>query len=223
MGHNSYSSDSKFEKKLIKEGNHLGICYSFIDLGTHAEDYMGNIKNIHKVQIGWELSNLKDTYTDKDGNEQDYIPVIFKDYTDSLNEKANLRKDLVGWRGKDFTVGELKGFEMKSILGTACLLNIIHKVSKTGNSYEKIQDVTKVPDGMNLPELSRATRFLSFQEQPYDENLLNSLPEFLQNKIRQSPEYNADENQTFDDGTPLPEKPAKTQDEINEANSDIPF
>ena len=224
MSHKSYGGgDSGFERKLIKTGLHLAICYSFIDLGTQPEDYQGKVTNIPKIQIGWELPNLKEPYTDKDGNEKEYVCVIYMEYLDSLNEKANLRKHLVGWRGRDFTVGELKGFEMKNILGVPCNLNIIHKMPKSGKSYEKIDSISSVAKETEIPELTRKIRFLSFQETPYDENLLNSLPEFIQNKIRQSPEY-AQFVKGEEPETEESEQPEKTQAEITAANDEgTPF
>ena len=191
MGHNSYGSNEKYEKKLIKEGTHLAICYSFIDLGTHVEESFGKIEPIHKIQIGWELPNLVEKYTPKDTEEEkDFIPYIFKEYTDSLNEKSNLHKDLVSWRGKQFTEEELNGFDIEKVVGVPCLLTIVHVTAKTsGNEYEKITSVSKIVEGMPVPELSRSMRFLSFQDEPYNENLYNSLPEWLQNKIATSNEY----------------------------------
>lgn len=191
MSHKVYGSNEKYEKKLIAEGTHLAICYSIVDLGTHVEEYQGNFNPSHKIQIGWELPNLTYKYTPKDSDEEkDFIPCIFKDYTDSLNEKSNLFKDLVSWRGKAFTVEELNGFDIEKVIGNPCLITVIHVTAKTsGNQYEKITSVSKILEGMSIPELSRQTRFLSFQEDPYNENLLNSLPEWLQNKIISSNEY----------------------------------
>ena len=34
-------------------GMHLGRCYRIIDLGTQKSEYMGQVKYLHKVMLGW--------------------------------------------------------------------------------------------------------------------------------------------------------------------------
>ena len=191
MGLPVKDNSSNYEKIPTEAGNHLAICYSVIDLGTHINDYMGVLSPVRKVKIGWELPNLKKKYTPKDSDEErEYIEAVYKDYTLSLNEKANLRKDLEGWRGVAFKQEELEdGFDIEKLIGVPCLVNVIHKVSKTGNTYAFVAGISPVIKGMDVPELSRSTQFLSFEEGSFDENLYNSLPEWLQNKIAESNEY----------------------------------
>ena len=59
--------------------------------------------------------------------------LIAKEYTVSLNEKANLRKDLESWRGKEIQPTELEGFDMTNLLGVQCTLQIMHN----DNGYAK--------------------------------------------------------------------------------------
>ena len=190
MGLPVKDNSSNYEKIPTEAGNHLAICYSVIDLGTHVEKYPDGYKSIRRVKIGWELPNLKRKYTPKDSKEEkEYIEVIYKDYNLSLYETAYLRIDLEGWRGVAFSHDELDdGFDLEKLIGVPCLANVIHKVSK-GKTYANVAGLSPVVKGMNIPELSRATQFLSFEEGSFDENLYNSLPEWLQNKIAESNEY----------------------------------
>ena len=36
-------------------GMHLARCYRIIDLGTQKSEYMGQVKYLHKIMIGWEI------------------------------------------------------------------------------------------------------------------------------------------------------------------------
>jgi hypothetical protein len=50
--------------------------------------------------------------------------IIAKQFTLSLNEKANLRADLASWRGRDFTPEEIRGFDLKNILGHWAMISV---------------------------------------------------------------------------------------------------
>ena len=41
--------------ELTPAGNHIARCYSMIEIGTVKEDFKGEVKNLHKVRITWEL------------------------------------------------------------------------------------------------------------------------------------------------------------------------
>ena len=83
-------------------GMHLARCYRIIDLGTQKTEYMGQTKYLRKIMIGWEIHGNKD-----DGSKllmKDNRPfAIFKNYTFSWSEKANLRLDLQSWRSEEHT------------------------------------------------------------------------------------------------------------------------
>ena len=206
-----------FERTLIPADNHLAICYSVIDLGTHDFEWMGKTKKLRKVKIGWETPNESFEYVDKENNHKLLKFRISKEYTLSLDDRSNLYKDLISWRGRDFTPEELAGFDLAKLLGVPCQINVIHKTSKQGRDYAVISSVSKVVKGTEIPELSCNTQYFSFEDKPIDENTLNSLPEYLQNKIRESYEW----QEYVSDGNANIDTDDDTDDDIN--NEDIPF
>jgi len=108
-------------------------------LGTQPDSGFGAKR---KLVLFWELPYERGTF---DGKE---FPLgISKFYALSLNKKANLRKDLASWRGRDFTADELKGFELKNVLGKACQLSIEH--NEDGRA--RVSAVIGVPKGMQVP------------------------------------------------------------------------
>ena len=72
-------------------------------------------------------------------------------FTPSLNKKANLRKALMAWRGRDFTKEELDAFNTENLIGK-CAQIVIQHVEKDGTVYANIISMLKAkktvkPDG----------------------------------------------------------------------------
>jgi hypothetical protein len=130
-----------FEK--IPTGMHQAVCAFVEDIGTHEGSYMGHTISNHQVIVCWELKELM-----KEGENAGRPFMISKFYTLSLYEKANLRKDLESWRGKEFTDDELKGFDIENLIGANCFLNIIEKEKKDGSVRAQIASINPIPSGM---------------------------------------------------------------------------
>jgi hypothetical protein len=130
-------------------------------------------------------------------------------YTLSLNEKANLRHMLEGWRSKSFSTSELMGFDIKQILGKPCLINVIEK-----------NDRSRV--GAVMPANDEAKSFTQFNDSLYfsfeDSNSIpDNIPDGIKKIIMKSVEYN--ENGQMNDW-PEPNYP---QEPPQHGDDDIPF
>lgn len=199
-------------RELIPAGNYIARCYQMIEIGHVSENIMGVQKTLQKVRIGWELPDEKKVFDPAKGEQP---LVISKEYTLSMNEKSNLRKDLKSWRGKDFTEAEAKSFDITKLLGQACMLNVIHNNGKSDPTkvYEQISGITPLPKGVKCPPQINKSVVLSYDN--FDWNLFQSLPEFLQTKIKGSEEY----QEMQSPGT----KSIPEADEITEPIDDLPF
>jgi hypothetical protein len=177
-----------FEK--CPSGMHLARCYRIIDLGTQKSEYMGQTKYLRKVMLGWEIHGMND-----DGSPikmQDGRPFsIFKNYTMSWSEKANLRLDLQSWRGKPFTQEEMRKFDLKNVLGAWCMVNVIERPAKEGNKmYTNVSGVTPVPAMIKqngLPVAVNKNELFSISEP--DMEMFNAFSDNLKLKISSSPEW----------------------------------
>jgi hypothetical protein len=167
--------------ELAPAGTSIARCYRLIDLGSQHTDYQGEAKTSRKVLVQFEL--LGDERM-SDGR----LFSVSKRYTASLHEKAQLRKDLAAWRGRDFTPEELKGFELPKVLGAFCLLNLI-KVEKNGRDYINVASIMALPKGMPKPE--GANDLLAFDLEKFDQAIFDQLGERLQEVIIGTPEYQA--------------------------------
>lgn len=170
----------------IPAGNYVARCYQMLHIGTVKESYQGEEKFLNKVRIGWELPTELKVFKEENG-EQPYV--ISKEFTLSLNEKANLRKLLASWRGKDFTEEEAKCFDVTKLLGATCQLNIIHKPSKKDPSvvYEDVASVSPLLKGIKCPAQINPNQVLQYDD--FDFQLYEKLPDFIKDKIRSSQEF----------------------------------
>lgn len=180
-------SKSTYEpRELIEAGMYVARCYQMLEIGTNEENFMGDTKRLCKVRIGWELPELQKVFKEENGLQPH---VISKEYTLSMNEKANLRKDLESWRGKKWTDEEANDFDITKLIGAPCLLNITHKASKKDATvfYEEISSITPLMKGQVCPPAVNKPMILSYDD--WNEELFNSLPDFIKNKIISSEEY----------------------------------
>lgn len=182
-------------------GTHLGRCIKLVDIGTQKGEYQGQATFKRQIIIGWELpSELMQT-----GEYAGQPFTVSKFYTASLSEKANLRKDLENWRGRAFTDEELRGFDMKNILGKPCMLSIV--LNEKNNA--RVGGVMAAPKGMSLPETVNQVTYFSLEEGEFDVATYESFSEKMRQMISQSPEFHERMKQTskasdaFEDDIPF--------------------
>lgn len=158
-------------------GTHLAICYALFDLGTQTTVFNNVSKTKKKVRIVWELPS------EKMADGRPFSVGVF--YTNSLHKKSTLRAHLEAWRGRAFSEEELKGFNLANILGKPCMLNIVHKVTAEA-TYDNVGSVMALPRGMPVPTITN--KLISFDIDEWNQSVYDGLPDFLKNKIMQSPE-----------------------------------
>ena len=135
------SGGGDFEQPPV--GTHVSRCVKMIDIGTQRGEYQGKATSKRQCIIGWELP----TELMSDGDYAGKPFIVSRFYTASLGEKANLRKDLANWRGRDFTDQELQGFESKNILDKTCLLSL----TQNDKGKTRITGVMALPKGTQVP------------------------------------------------------------------------
>jgi len=171
-----------FEQAPI--GSHIARCIKVIDIGTQKGEWQGKATFKRQVVIAWELPTELMTEGEHAGKPFS----VSKFYTASLGEKANLRKDLANWRGREFTEQELMGFDSKNIIGKACMVSVT--LSEKGKA--RVSGVMAVPKGVPVPEQVNPSVFFSLEE--FDQKVFDSLSDGFKKMIEVSPEYQALKN-----------------------------
>jgi hypothetical protein len=156
-----------------------------VHLGTVEENILGTVKKLNKVRVTWELPTELKVFKEEKGEQP---CVISKEFTLSLHEKATLRNFLKNWRGKDFTDEEAKSFDIETLVGAPCMLNITHKPKKDGSGvYAEIGSVSAMPKGFVCPEQINPSFIFTYDD--FDISKFEILPEFMRNKMVNSDEY----------------------------------
>lgn len=162
-------------------GTHVARCVKMIDIGTQRGEWQGKATMKRQVIIGFELPNELMTEGDYAGKPF----AVSKFYTASLSEKANLRRDLANWRGRDFTQQELLGFDAKNILGKPCMLSL----TPNDKGKVRITGVMALPKGTQVPEQINPTVYLSLETGEFDPTVFDALSDGYKKLIKVSPEY----------------------------------
>lgn len=119
-------------------GVHQAVLVDVVDLGVLDVTWQGVTKRQHKVNFAWQINEARD-----DGKPF----LVFKRYTLSTHEKAGLRKDLESWLGRKFTRDDEMGFDVESMLGANCLINITHN-TVGDKTYANVASVNPLMKGM---------------------------------------------------------------------------
>lgn len=212
-----YVEDKGGNFERCPSGMHLARCYRIVDLGTQKSEYMGQTKYLHKLMIGWEIHGSDDAGQPLKMNDGRPF-AIFKNYTLSWSEKANLRLDLQSWRGKPFTQEEMRRFDLNNILGVWCMLNVIEREGQNGKTYANINGVTPVPAIIKqngLPQGVNKTEMFNLQEP--DMVLFETFSDNLKAKITSSPEWQKLQGKAAPAPNSAPAGSAEEEDD------DIPF
>ena len=93
------------------------------------------------------------------------------------------------WRGRRFTAEELKGFDLKNVLGKPCQIQVINESSKDGTrTYAKVGAIMALPKGTTAPALENPLMFFSFEDSDRPE-IPETLPEWVRGLIQESEEW----------------------------------
>lgn len=169
-------------------GTHVATIFKIINLGHVKDEYKGEARELHKVRIFWELPNKKKVFT-IDGVDKELPLAISRKLTLSMGPKSNMRPLVVGMTGVQFVNDEeAYGFNVYSLLGHSCLVNVTHRKSPDGTrTYADVTSASPLIDGMEKP--------MAINEQViYDVTKLTSeeieaLPDYIKQDMKASTEY----------------------------------
>jgi hypothetical protein len=202
----------------VPPGMHLARCYRVVDLGTQKSEYLGTIKHLPKVMLQFEVHG-EDEAGKPIVTAKNEPMTISKNFTLSLAEKATLRKDLQTWRGLEFSPEELRGFELKNVLGAWAMISVIKTTGNNGKEYTNIAAIMQVPPQVKkagLPDGHNKLGIFSIEEP--DMEIFETFSDGLKTKIQGSPEWQGREGQQYAKN----ESASKTSG-FDDLDDDIPF
>lgn len=217
----------------IAAGTYVGVCVGVVDVGEQKNETFGTFSP--KVTFIFEIASERVVVDDESRPRW-----LSETYTSSLNEKSNLYKTLMSWRGRGFTEEELDGFDLAQMVGKPCQLQVLVVQKKDGSECNKIAGVFGLPKGLPAPKPENP--LMTYQVEDGENEVFLTLPEWIRERIKKSTEWRASHNGTeklgFDDPepdnvahTPAAEKqteePIRSDVEATEASildpDDLPF
>ena len=199
--------------KSVPAGSYVAVCDMVVFLGLQPGS--GKFPEPKfQIYIRFEIPSERVEF-EKDGKKFNLPTVIGQTYTASMSEKANIRKHLEGWRGKQFTDNEAKSFDVGSILGKCCMLSVVEKTTDKG-TYSNIASMSALPRGMQQVKAESPLYYYA----PDDVSCFESLPQWLREKIEaqiKMPEKT--KNPNYDPDQP----PVSAYEDQGITDDDIPF
>ena len=187
------------------------VCVGVIDLGEQHSEKFKNYQN--KVMFLFEI--IGET-VDVDGEAKPRW--LSKEYTLSLSEKSNLAKTITAWTGREITDDENEnGFDVSTLLGRKALVVVTCKENDNG-TFNDITVITSPPKMIQIPDAQ--SEQLMFEIESWNAEVFEKLPEWIQNKIKKSTEYQTKyapaEKVAFKDG----DKAGETDENSSETHAE---
>lgn len=128
--------------KAHPEGQFVGQCVDTINLGEKVQDFPGTTPYLAPTcALVFRTGEVNE-------DTGEFIDIA-KEYTVSMGEKANLRKDLTTWRGRPYTPEQIEaGVPLDKLTGNHALLTISHRTSGKGRVYANITAIVGIPAQM---------------------------------------------------------------------------
>lgn len=187
---NVKSSGGGFRQPILEAGGYPGRLVQVIDLGLQPQSFNGEEKEPkNQIMVTYELSD--EFCVDEDGN---------------------VLKDKPRWISEDFPLNSLDSDKAKStarykvldpkiehggdwgqLVGAPCLVNIIVNQGKGKNAGREFNNVSgisllRAKEAANLPDL--VNKPVVFDLENPDVEVFNSLPAFIQDRIKSNLEFN---------------------------------
>jgi hypothetical protein len=129
------TNNEEFEQP--PSGTHRAFCVAVIVTGTHEETWKGVKKEVEKIFLAWEFAEelMADGKTRW---------VIGREYTFSLNGRANLRQLIDAWASKPLKDGD--AFDLALLAGSPCMVTVVEtEKNSEGRTYRNVEKVVQLP------------------------------------------------------------------------------
>lgn len=173
------------ERTLANEGTHVAVCTQIIDHGTKE----GENGKYRAFNFGFELVEED---PDSEGNPvmvfRQFAGKINPDESISITPRSKLGQAIAAWLGKP--LDKDSEFTLESLAGKACQVTIVHKEVED-KTYANITSVIGLSKGVKAKRPTSDIKVLFLDKDEFDQDVFDSLPDFVQEAIEEAPEYRA--------------------------------
>ena len=166
----------------IPGGTYLAICVYSIGIGEQLCEYEGKSKNYYnQVMLGFEICGQT---IEIDGKQEPRV--LGKTFNATKGKKSGLRKFIGAWEAKELSDDEYLDKDTNDYVGRAALLTVV--LNETGE-YSNIDGVAPLPVGLPIDVPQPLSKLIRFDTDNWDDAGFNALPEWAQEKIKKSTQY----------------------------------
>ena len=169
----TFSAGGGGDFKRLEAGAHVAVCDMVVLMGLQPGSAQYPKPKL-KVYIRWQVAGER--------TDDDRPMVVGATLTASMNEKAQLRKLLEGWRGEKFTDEAAEAFDVAKLIGKPCMVSVVESESG-GKTYSNVASVSKLPKGLPAPALEGEALVYWNRDDAADQAVFRKLPDWLQKKI----------------------------------------
>lgn len=193
--------EGKSKQEQLTPDSYPARLVSFIHLGTQPPSPKAKFpKDALKIRMTWEFPTELREF--KEGEEKKPV-LISREFPFSMYSKSALRPFVESMIGTKLDDDEADEFDILSLMEKEYLVTTVLNDSW----YADIQSVIRLPKAMPCPPQITPTQIILIEDW---ENDMDSLPEFLQDKIKRSREW---ERQSHEDHE---ERMNQIDDDLNE-------
>lgn len=187
----SYAPKPKSTFEPAPQGTFLARCIQYIHIGTNEETLRipgkpVETKMVDKISLTFELPTKTKVYSEEKGAQPIFVS---KEFTYTVGSKSNLRKAIEGIIGTTLLDKEAYAFDLESLVSMPCVVTTVHKTAASGNIRTDIKNIAPLVEGQVCPPQVNPSKILSYTS--WDQEVFDSLPQFMKDKIMSSEEYQA--------------------------------
>lgn len=203
---------SKAKPKLpqMDPGVYMAVCIGVIDLGEQYSEAFKNYSNkaLFIFEFPTELIEV-------DGEQKPRW--ISREFTVSQSKKSKLLEFIGSWNGKQYTSESFGEVELFDQIGKPCQLQL---VTSENGEYTNIATVMQLPKGFKVDRTETDT--YAFDMDEWDDGVFDTLPSWVQEKIKKSTQYQKDHAPTDEVDIPK-EETDDSQPEAEKNGEVVPF
>ena len=143
LGKQEMTGGKDFSNEKPTEDQHVAICIGVWDIGIHESVWEGKVSQKRKLLIRFEVEELMPEDSEYKGKHK----CINRYFNATLWEQGALRPAIEAIIGKALTQEEAEQLDLQSLVGKACMLDIIHK-TRNGKVIPEIKAISKIPKKM---------------------------------------------------------------------------
>ena len=179
---------------LPPEGTHFARCFKMIHVGERPYEYQGEKKLKNSLWVYFELPTEMRVFKEELGEQPMSVNI---EYNHVPYETAKIIKHINSWRGKALSPQEIDDFDVSTLLGQPCMITIVHNTSAaTGKTYANINTISGIPKGLEAPKQINKSYLFDYNENFNLQNMEGNVPQFLQDIMKETPDWNEKMNET---------------------------